>query len=153
MIDHQQSYFFGEMFVFGATGRLKAGKELRSTRLAPSGRSRNCVRRVSPRLPNGYQPTSWRLFVRCVARNTSEVRRSGQGDPDLFMYHPDGRVKFVEVKKQADRIHPPQLTCLAQIIAILGYPVEIVYLREQLQPYSQKTYVLDLELFQGQRKT
>jgi VRR-NUC domain len=68
----------------------------------------------------------------------------GGGEPDLFLYKPDGSFMFVEVKKAGDRISPSQLRCIAQIVGILGCPVDIVYLRRENQNYDPKTYQLDL---------
>jgi len=76
-------------------------------------------------------------------------RASGTGEPDVFLCHSDGRLRFLEVKMKADRVSPAQLECLAQISAVLGGEVGIVYLRETNQVYSAKRYELDLVGFKG----
>jgi hypothetical protein len=56
---------------------------------------------------------------------------------------------FVEVKKERDEISPMQLRCLALIWDVLGCPIKIVYLREEKQRYMPKTYLLDLDKYEG----
>jgi hypothetical protein len=68
----------------------------------------------------------------------------GRGEPDLFLYKDDGSFMFVEVKKGPDKISQAQLTCIAQIRAILRCPVDIVYLCTENQRREPKTYMLDL---------
>ncbi|BCT69431.1 hypothetical protein NNRS527_03054 [Nitrosospira sp. NRS527] len=74
---------------------------------------------------------------------------AGQGEPDLFLYMESGPTLFLEVKKGGDRVSPAQLTCLAQIKAILEADVGIVYLAKYGQKYKPKTYELNLETFEG----
>ena len=85
-------------------------------------------------------------------RTTASDKRSGAGEPDLFLYNSAGRYKFVEVKMGADRMRPPQLRCIAQILRTLRCDVDVVYLRESGQKYLPKTYVFDLHLCEGWRK-
>ncbi len=65
------------------------------------------------------------------------------GEPDLMLYKPDGSVLFAEVKKQSDRLSATQLECLGQIKSILDCDVAVVYLAEEHQSYTPKTYELD----------
>jgi hypothetical protein len=68
----------------------------------------------------------------------------GSGEPDLFLYDAQGSFMFAEVKKQQDRIRRPQLRCIAEILSVFRCPVDIVYLREEHQQYTAKTYPFEL---------
>jgi len=86
-----------------------------------------------------------------ISSKTRDVEY-GTGEPDLFLYKPDGEYMFVEVKKQTDRIRPAQFTCIAQILATLDCKVDIVYLCEEGHSHTPKTYCFNLNTFQGQAK-
>jgi VRR-NUC domain len=73
--------------------------------------------------------------------------RSGAGEPDLFLYKESGAFMFVEVKKGRDRLRRSQIRCIALVQAVLGCPVDIVYVREQHQTYRAKSYAFDLTPF------
>jgi len=71
-------------------------------------------------------------------------RRSSTGKPDLFLYRDAGDFMFVEVKKGRDVLREPQYRCIAQIMATLGCPVDIVYVREERQQYLPRRHAFDL---------
>jgi hypothetical protein len=75
--------------------------------------------------------------------------RGSPGQPDLFLYRDVGDFMFVEVKKGSDRLREPQYRSIAQIMAVLGCPVDIVYAREERQRRRPKRYAFDLEAYGG----
>ena len=77
---------------------------------------------------------------------SSEVR-DGKGEPDVFLYKDTGETLFLEVKKGSDRVAPAQLECLAQIHAVLGADVGVVYLREEGRVRRPKSYALPVEKY------
>ncbi len=79
-----------------------------------------------------------------AVRATDSSYILGRGEPDLFLYKNDGSFMFVEVKKGGDKISQAQLSCMAQIRAVLRCPVDIVYLCPENHRHEAKTYKLDL---------
>jgi hypothetical protein len=75
--------------------------------------------------------------------------RGSPGQPDLFLYRDVGDFMFVEVKKGTDTLREPQYRSIAQIMAVLGCPVDIVYAREERQRRRPKRYAFDLEAYGG----
>lgn len=74
-----------------------------------------------------------------------------RGEPDVFLFKDAGQTKFIEVKKDGDRITDFQLETLAQIKVILGAEVGIARVIKDGRPYTAKTFELDLETFEGKR--
>ena len=146
IVGNQPGYHFGEMYALRwyheregwlgfssyALGSQYAGSERRA-----EGRAK--AEEVIPRS---------RLMK---LRRLRSGEHLGTGEPDLFLYKTDGSFKFVEVKKQRDRLSAAQLSCIAQILAVLKCPVDIAYLRERSQDYTAKRYVFDLKTMKGSR--
>ena len=83
-------------------------------------------------------------------RSAMDKSYRGAGEPDLFLFKEGGLFKFVEVKKDNDRMGPAQLECIAQILAILRCDVDIVYATER-RGYVPKRYRFDLVRHTGER--
>jgi hypothetical protein len=79
-------------------------------------------------------------------RAADPLTKHHAGEPDLFLYRETGQFMFAEVKKQSDYLRPSQRRSIEQILAVLGCPVDIVYLRGARQRYTPKTYEFDLML-------
>ena len=84
-------------------------------------------------------------------RATTAGTKYGAGEPDPFLFKPDGSFRFVEVKKGRDQLSPAQLTCIAQLLSVAHGCVDIVYARELRQRYSPRTYRFDLIRGVGER--
>jgi hypothetical protein len=149
MIMNQPTYHFGEVFVldhlFTTDGWMgyrffAIGEQWPHSELRRPGRNK-----ISEIIPESR-------LKRFRSLRTGNLTKTGAGEPDLFLFKPDGQYKFAEVKKQGDKIRPVQLQCMAHIAAILECPVEIYYLRERKKNYIPKTYVLDLDKFEGELK-
>lgn len=78
-------------------------------------------------------------------------RSDGKGESDLFLFMDQGQTLFLEVKKGGDRLSEAQLQCMAQIKAILGSEVGVVYLATFGQQYKPKRFELDLTSYVGRR--
>jgi hypothetical protein len=74
------------------------------------------------------------------------------GEPDLFLFRDPGEYTFIDVKKEGDRIHLLQLKCLAPIRGTLECPIKIVCLREENRLHEPRTYILDLDHYEGYLK-
>jgi hypothetical protein len=147
MIFNQPKYHFGEIFVlryyYEAEGWLgfisyALGMQFPHSRNRAKGRAK--VKEIIP---------AAKLDRLRRMRSHGQEARHGTGEPDLFLYRNTGEYKFVEVKKQTDRINLTQLKCMAQIVATLECAVEIVYLCEAGHRHTPKCYYLDLETFEG----
>ena len=77
-------------------------------------------------------------------RSDPAIASSGRGEPDLFLYKGPGIFRFVEVKKDGDRLRDAQRVCIAQIIAVLGCGVDVVRVHEAGRMYVPKTHKLEL---------
>jgi hypothetical protein len=149
LVRNSPTRHFGEMFVLRHYNETDGWKGFSSYALGPElpgslrrGAGRVKIEDIIPR----------RALSRLRAlRGTRRDKLFGGGTPDLFPYDDTGRYKFVEVKKRADRLRPPQLRCLAQIRRALRCEVVVVYLRAANQVYAPKTYRLDLEHCKGWR--
>ncbi len=146
---NQPRYHFGEFLTLDHFHRAEAWlgfrffalgvtADLNHPRYAPGG---EMIHRMIP---------ANRLESFRNARSTDPREyRNAKGEPDLFLYKPTGEVLFLEVKKGQDSPDNEryQLRCLTQIRSILGCRAEIVYVREERQRYSPRTYTIDLEAF------
>lgn len=74
--------------------------------------------------------SSQQLSILRKKRELIPCDKAGKGEPDLFLYMDKGPKLFLEVKKESDRKSPAQLRCLAQIKAILGAEIGVIYLAE-----------------------
>jgi hypothetical protein len=72
--------------------------------------------------------------------------RADAGDPDLFLYKPNGEAMFLEVKVDGDRVKDHQLQTLAQIRHYVGCRAEIVHVGKHEKPYSPKIHWVDMAL-------
>jgi hypothetical protein len=144
-------FHFGEMLVLRHYHETAGWKGFAAYALGPQyPKSR---RRISGRRKvEDIVPRTLLQRLRTLRSSPAELRFGG-GEPDLFLYSEDGQYKFVEVKKQRDRLSQAQLRCIAQIMRVLSCDVDIVYLRERRQPYKPKVYCFDLRSFTGWRKT
>ena len=142
VVRNQPSYHFGEVFTIrsyhergGWLGCLlyALGNQYPKSKDRLEGR-----RKVMEIIP----ADALRRFRAVRAADSSYIL--GRGEPDLFLYRDDGSFMFVEVKKGGDKISKAQLDCMAQIRAILGCPVDIVYLCRENHHHEAKTYQLDL---------
>jgi hypothetical protein len=142
MIVNQPKYHFGEFFTMGhfhaADGWLGFRffvlaflDDFNNPRYAPGGEQ---IRKLFPRD---------KLNAYVKARGEG---RTDAGDPDLFLYKPNGEAMFLEVKVASDKIdkNGVQLQALAQIRSILGCRAEIVHLAKQGQDYRPRTYWVDM---------
>lgn len=137
---NQPDYHFGKMFVL--RHHYESGDWKGFAGYALAHQYPNSKRRLAGRLKAAeiIPATKLRRF-RALRPGASALR----GEPDLFLYDNDGRFKFVEVKKEGDRLRGTQFRCIAQILATLGCEVEIAYLKEESRrSYESKTYVFDL---------
>lgn len=82
-----------------------------------------------------------------LVRIADPLTKNNAGQPDLFLYREPGQFMFAEIKKQTDRLRPPQRRSIEQILAVLQCRVDIVYLREERHPHTPKTYYFDLTPF------
>jgi len=113
-----------------------------------------------------WEPTSLKLqegrdaLIRCFGQEKinsfqklriSCGRQDGKGEPDLFLFHPDGRTLFLEVKKERDKVSVEQFECLAQIRSTLKAEIGIVYLAIAGSHYKPKRYEFDLFAHVGRR--
>jgi hypothetical protein len=149
IIRNQPRYHFAETLVVRHFYDTEGWEGFTSYALGPqyprSQRRKAGRRKVEEVIP------SHRLCRLRELRSDPVTARTGGGEPDVFLCHPDGRFKFAEVKKGRDRLRVPQLTCIAQILDVLGCEVDIVYVREENQLYSPKTYRFDLAKHTGER--
>jgi hypothetical protein len=146
----QNVYSFGEIFVLRHYYENGGWKGVLNYSLG-SHRSRSPIRRHGKEMVDKLVPTEKLENYRRL-RGTKQETNRGAGEPDLFLYRDTGEYMFIEVKKGKDRIRPIQLKCMAIIKRTIDCPVGIVYLQEEHQVYKPKTYVLDLDLFEGYLK-
>ena len=146
---NQPHYHFGETFTLRHFHKTEGWKGFASYALGPQypGSQR---REAGRRKAKEVIPET-RLQHLLERRSAPRLKRSGSGEPDLFLYKRDGSFKFAEVKKGSDRLSQRQLTCIAQVLAILRCKVSIVYLRREDQKYSPKRYRFDLIRLTGKR--
>jgi len=150
IIINQPEYHFGEIFVLRHYHETEGWKGFISYAIGtqyPGSGSRARGRAKIEALVPSEKLTRFRAL-----RAGTNDGKLGKGEPDLFLYRDSEECKFVEVKKETDRISQAQLRCMAQIMAILEYPVELVYLCEEGRDHKPRTYVLDLDRFVGQKK-
>lgn len=145
---NQPSNHFGEIFVLDYYYRHYGWKGFRFYALGtwePNNSKYDKSRKKIGELFSREQ------MLRFWAAREKEDKISGKGEPDLMLYNHEGDVLFIEVKKESDKIFDEQLRCLAQIKAILGADVKIVYLKEKQKSYKSKKYELDLVNFNGNK--
>ena len=146
---NQPHYHFGETFTLRHFHKTEGWKGFASYALGPqypgSQRREAGRRKAKEVIPEAKLQ---RLLER---RSSPRLKRRGSGEPDLFLYKRDGSFKFAEVKKGSDRLSHRQLTCIAQVLAILRCDVSIVYLRREDQIYVPKTYRFNLTRMTGRR--
>ena len=73
-----------------------------------------------PAVRSFFPPYMLQDLRECVAEDTlrkilqvmKSLRSFGEGAPDLVLYHPCGRLEFVEVKSENDKLSPNQLQVL-----------------------------------------
>lgn len=135
--DNQPKYHFGEVFVIDTFNRLCGWKGFRFYALG-------LWELNNPKYAKSREVIA-RLFPKDKLAEFRLCSPSGKGEPDVMLYHDDGRTLFLEVKKGIDRVSQEQLAKLACIKSILGADVGIVYLREESQNYKPKSYELDLD--------
>ncbi|MBI4731165.1 MAG: VRR-NUC domain-containing protein [Chloroflexi bacterium] len=141
-IRNQPKYHFGEIFALRHYQRegwlgcfsYALGDQYLRSQARKVGREK-----VKEIIPKGKLKKF--LAISCETRNM----KFGTGEPDLFLYKPNGEYKFVEVKKQTDKIRSAQRTCIAQILASLDCKVDIVFLCEEGHQHNPKTYAFDLD--------
>lgn len=68
------------------------------------------------------------------------------GEPELFLYKPDGSLLFVVVKQANEQLTDAQLICLSNIKSVLECDVEVVSLTEKGHRYTPKSY--DIKVIQ-----
>ena len=145
-LDNQPSYHFGEMFALRWYHENQGWLGFRGYALGfqypGSGKRRAGRQKVEEIIPASKLARM---------RELRATEAFGSGEPDLFLYKPDGAFMFVDVKKSKDQIGPAQLTCTAQILAVLRCPVEITYLCTPDQEYQPKLYEFDLASLSGRR--
>ncbi len=147
MIVNQPKYHFGEIFVLRHYHESEGWLGFKSYALGMQ--YPNSINRAKGRAKVEEIIPADKLAQFRNLRDQGRDSRLGMGEPDLFLYNSSGAYMFVEVKKQTDRISSAQLRCMAQIIATLGCPVEIVYLCEGGRRHTPKSYSLDLKTFTG----
>ena len=144
---NQPSYGFGEAFTLRHFYETEGWSGFASYALGPqypgSRRRQTGRKKVEQVIP------AERLAKLRTLRSRPSQLLQGGGEPDLFLYRDDGSFGFVEVKKEKDRLSEPQLTCIAQVLAVLGCDVRIVYLRSRGHSYHAKSYCFDLVRLQG----
>lgn len=69
------------------------------------------------------------------------------GEPDLFLYKPDGSILFVVVKKENEFLSDTELICLSNIKSVLECDVEVAYLAEEGSLYRPKSYDIKVVQF------
>ena len=69
------------------------------------------------------------------------------GEPDLFLYRPDGAILFVVVKKENEHLSDAELICLSNIKSVLECEVEVAYLAEEDSNYVPKSYDIKVVQF------
>jgi len=110
---------------------------------------------IGPQYPNSERRRAGReelkrrvpadsLAALCALRAADPRHRFGSGEPDLFLYHPDGRLMFLEVKKQGDRTSAAQLECLGQISTTIVCTVGVVYLNPIGHHRTPRSYELPI---------
>jgi hypothetical protein len=150
-IHNQNEYSFGEMFVLSHFFKNGGWKGLLNYSLG-SHHSRSPIRwSGQQKVRQIVPPEKLEKFRRL--RGTPQEVNFGAGEPDLFLYRDIGDYMFIEVKKERDFIRPIQMKCLSLIKATLDCPIGIVYLREEIQHYGPKTYLLDLDKYEGHMKS
>lgn len=70
--------------------------------------------------------------------------RADAGDPDLFLYKPNGEAIFLEIKVDGDRVKGHQLQTLAQIRHYLGCRAEIVHVGKKGKQYTAKRHWVEM---------
>ena len=148
IVVRQPSHHFGEFFVLDHFHRhgdwlgyrffaLTVTADLDHPRYAPGGLQ---IQKMFP-------AAKLAAFRRARSFDPREYVH-GKGEPDLFLFKSSGEMLFLEVKKGTDSPDDEQyqLRCLAQIRSILGCGAEMVYLRNEMQAYSAKTYTVDVDV-------
>lgn len=69
------------------------------------------------------------------------------GEPDLFLYKPDGSILFVVVKKENEYLSDAELICLSNIKSVLECDVEVAYLAKEGSRYTPKSYDIKVVQF------
>ncbi|WP_236800055.1 VRR-NUC domain-containing protein [Aliivibrio fischeri] len=69
------------------------------------------------------------------------------GEPELFLFKPDGSLLFVKVQKVGKHLSEAELICLSNIKSVLECEVEIVYVMEGSKTYKPKTYDIKVVQF------
>jgi len=144
---NQPSYGFGEAFTLRHFHEAEGWSGFASYALGPQypgSRRREAGRKKVEEII----PAERLARLRTLRSRPSQLLR-GSGEPDLFLYKNDRSFGFVEVKKEKDRLREPQLTCIAQILAVLRCHVSIVYLRSEDRNYRAKSYSFDLVRLEG----
>ena len=149
IIINQPRYHFAEMFVLRHYYETEQWKGFASYALGQQ--YPRSERRADGRLKAAQIIPKDRLQRLQALRSSPEVARGGRGEPDLFLYKNTGQFKFVEVKKGSDCLREPQLICIAQILDVLQCEVDIVYVQEEQQKYTPKTYRFDIVHHTGER--
>jgi hypothetical protein len=146
----QPEYHFGEVFVLRHYYREEGWKGFMSYALGNKNPKSTVRQRGRMKVQELIPAEKLARFQ--ALRGDEWETNFGTGEPDLFLYRDPRECKFVEVKKQTDRMSAKQLKCLALIKGVLEIPVEIVYLCEEMHSHTPRIYILDLDNFQGWKK-
>lgn len=150
ILTSQPSYHFAEMFVLRWLHEHDGWLGFSSYAIGPQF-PKSARRLVGRRKVEEVVPAERLRALRSI-RSSPALLRSGAGEPDLFLYRPDGSFMFVEVKKQGDRMSDAQLLCLAQLRAVLKCPVGIVYALESGRVHLPRRFALPT-IAPGERAT
>lgn len=138
----QPKYHFGEAFVLRHYHRKEGWLGFADYAIGPQ--YPNSERRKEGRTELERRVPARSLAVLRALRAADPRHRLGSGEPDLFLYHPDGRLMFLEVKKQGDRTSAAQLECLGQISATIDCTVGVVYLNPIGRHRKPRSYQLPI---------
>ena len=139
---NQPSYHFGEAFVLRHFHEREGWLGFTDYAIGPQ--YPGSLRRQAGREELARRVPAPALTALRALRSGKAEYRLGSGEPDVFLYHPDGRLMFLEVKKGKDRVDARQTKCLGQIAATIGCPVGIVYLKELGRRRTPRRYELPL---------
>lgn len=66
------------------------------------------------------------------------------GEPELFLFKPDGSLLFVKVQKTGKPLSDAELICLSNIKSVLECDVDVVYVVEEGKNYHPKAYDINV---------
>jgi hypothetical protein len=142
IVANQPRYHFGEFHALKHFHRAEGWLGFRFFVLGLLSDFRN------PRYAAGGEQIR-RMFPRAKLDAYVEARGGGRadaGDPDLFLYKPNGEAMFLEIKVDADRVKEHQLQTLAQVRHHLGCRAEVVHVGRAGKPYTPKCHWVDMAL-------